>query len=78
MAERMIEAVCVGCLAPTLMTESAARAAIAGRPRTTFYCDDDLAYAGVGVPRPDGDCACGNSALIVRTLPSLEHWARPG
>lgn len=74
MAERQIEALCIGCLAPYLLLEAWARAAIAGKSATTFYCDDDLAYAGVGIHRPGGPCACGNSGLIVRTLPSLEHW----
>jgi len=76
MSERMIETLCVGCLAPTLLPEPQVRAAIVGLKMTTFYCDDDLAYAGVGIHRPGGECACGNPRLIVRLLPSLEHWAR--
>lgn len=76
MTERQIVTLCLGCLAPCPLPESLVRAAIAGLTPTTFYCDDDLAYIGVRIYRPEGNCgSCQNPNLIVRTRPSLEHWA---
>lgn len=59
------EALCVACLTPCVLSEAVVAAAVAGRMPTTFYCDDDLAILGVGIPRPEGTCACGGSQLIV-------------
>ena len=74
MTERTIKTLCVGCLAPCSLAESLVRAAIADKPRTTFYCNDDLAIPGVAIERPEGACSCGNPRLIVITGPDDDLW----
>lgn len=61
-----LETLCVGCLAPCQVPSPLARAAMAGRRPTTIYCNDELAFPGYFMRRPDGVCACGNSGVIIR------------
>lgn len=73
---RLIRTWCGQCLEPCLLPEPFLRAAIVGKRRCSFHCNDDLVIPGVRIQRPEGTCACGNPWLIVALGPSGELWLR--